>query len=316
MADILFEDYFQEFLKIMQKVQDNKKIIDSNYCEDCYNKFIDLFSKEQIDFVKENINKWHKEYLETDEYNLKHIESIWGCGFALYKCYIESSTRFGDEYLKYIDKNKKFETDSSGKSVFTALRYINGRAIHIANEILILLKNGYADGAYARFRTLFELSVLSDFIVKHGDEAAIKYMEYDGEKYGWASDILNIKNPNFYQIAENSNIKKEYFDLWKKEFKLCHKLIHASPQGTFARIALKKPMDAILIGPCDDGLSLPAVNSIEALYHIHCLYFGWDNEFMPLLWSNVLKKIKEETQNEFEHIQANSFDRMEDNNEQ
>ncbi len=315
MTDILFEDYFQEFINIMQQKQEDKDSIDFNYFEDCFNKFIDLFSKEQIDFVRENINEWHKAYLEADEYNLNHIEGIWGNGFALYKCYIESSTRFCDEYLKYIEKNKKFETNSDGKSVFTALRYINGRAIHIANEILILLKNGYADGAYARFRTLFESSVIADFIVKHGDEAATKYMEYKKERYGWASDILNIKNPNFYDIAENSNIKKEYFDLWKKEFKLCHKLVHASPQATFTRIALNKLMDNILIGPCDDGLSLPAVNSIEALYHIHCLYFGWDNEFMPLLWINVLKKIKEETQNEFDYIQANSFATEEDKND-
>ena len=32
--------------------------------------------------------------------------------------------------------------------------------------INVLMKNGYADAAYARFRTLYELSVIADFIDK------------------------------------------------------------------------------------------------------------------------------------------------------
>lgn len=42
-----------------------------------------------------------------------------------------------------------------------ALIQMHARALQISNEILVLLKSGYADGAYSRWRTLHELTVLS-----------------------------------------------------------------------------------------------------------------------------------------------------------
>lgn len=56
-------------------------------------------------------------------------------------------------------------------------------------EILTLVKNGLADGAFARWRSLFELSVISNFISSNSEEVAKAYYEAsegDGKWYDWA----------------------------------------------------------------------------------------------------------------------------------
>lgn len=151
--------------------------------------------------------------MEQDQDNQNYIESIWGKAFALYKCYIESSTRFSNEFFKYREECK-VKTD---ENKFIALAYINGRAIQVANEILVLMKNGYADAAYARFRTLYELSVIADFIDKHGDNVAKAYIEYDGNWYEWASCIITNKPKDkirFTDIEKESNIEVKDLSLW------------------------------------------------------------------------------------------------------
>ncbi len=60
--------------------------------------------------------------------------------------------------------------------VFFVLTRSHARACQIAREILTLIKNGYADGAMARWRALHEISVISSFIAKHGNEVAEKYL--------------------------------------------------------------------------------------------------------------------------------------------
>ena len=185
MDKILFYEEWLEFAEAMERI-----IQENNYSDDVASEkykagwdfFLSEFVKDKSEYIDSNLDKWHKDYLEQDQDNLNYIESIWGKAFALYKCYIESSTRFSNEFFKYREECK-VKTD---ENKFIALAYINGRAIQVANEILVLMKNGYADAAYARFRTLYELSVIADFIDKHGDNVAKAYIEYDGNWYEWA----------------------------------------------------------------------------------------------------------------------------------
>jgi len=52
------------------------------------------------------------------------------------------------------------------------------RACQVTNEIIILLENGYADGAMARWRTLHEIATVAAVIAKFGDELAERYVHY------------------------------------------------------------------------------------------------------------------------------------------
>jgi hypothetical protein len=53
------------------------------------------------------------------------------------------------------------------------------RACQVTAEIIVLLENGYPDGAMARWRTLHEISVTSTVLSDGGDELARRYLAHE-----------------------------------------------------------------------------------------------------------------------------------------
>ena len=60
-----------------------------------------------------------------------------------------------------------------------AILLVYARGIQTAEEIRTLLHAGFAAGAWARWRTLHELSVVALFISRHGDKVAEAYLAHD-----------------------------------------------------------------------------------------------------------------------------------------
>jgi hypothetical protein len=52
------------------------------------------------------------------------------------------------------------------------------RACQVTDEILVLLENGFADAAMARWRTLHEIAIVSAVLAKYGEEIAERYVYY------------------------------------------------------------------------------------------------------------------------------------------
>lgn len=73
-------------------------------------------------------------------------------------------------------KDVKEEAEESGDTVMAALANIFPRALLVAQEVICLLKGGFADGALARWRSLHELTVTAMYISKHGEKAAVAYL--------------------------------------------------------------------------------------------------------------------------------------------
>ena len=53
------------------------------------------------------------------------------------------------------------------------------RACQTTMEIISLLEDGLADGAFARWRTLYEIGVVASLIDIHGDDIAQRYLDHD-----------------------------------------------------------------------------------------------------------------------------------------
>jgi hypothetical protein len=66
------------------------------------------------------------------------------------------------------------------KEKYLILKRFHARSIRITKEIIVLMRNGYADGAMARWRSLFEICVLALFIFENDNELAIMYQDYLG----------------------------------------------------------------------------------------------------------------------------------------
>ena len=56
------------------------------------------------------------------------------------------------------------EEKDARKFMFLALQHLHGRACQMFLEILTLLRNGFGDCAYARWRSLYELNCTAYFI--------------------------------------------------------------------------------------------------------------------------------------------------------
>lgn len=97
--------------------------------------------------------------------------------------------------------------------ILYALDQIHARALHISNEILVLLKAGYPDGANARWRSLHELAVISVFLRKEDNEVSKRHLEYRAiNVFKDAQDYKKYYKKLGYQPMEKfvlEKIKKE-----------------------------------------------------------------------------------------------------------
>jgi hypothetical protein len=99
----------------------------------------------------------------------------WQKPIDLLEILIEMCMRAGAE----LNNPNKSKTTKPDDYLFYVLRRLHARACQISYEILSLLKAGFADGAQARWRTLYEIAVISYFITHQGQEIAKHYLQYE-----------------------------------------------------------------------------------------------------------------------------------------
>jgi hypothetical protein len=162
--------------------------------------------------AEEMLNQRHRRHERFRKRNIKR----WKEGFDALETLIVICSEAGEEF------NHSYRPTAARKNdlVFDLVVRHHARACHIAQEILSLLKSGYADAAHARWRALHEVNATSMFIAKHGKECAERFYfhdvvdSYDGmhehKKY---EDRLQEKAPSDDEIAA---CKTQYDALLKK----------------------------------------------------------------------------------------------------
>ena len=81
-----------------------------------------------------------------------------------------------EAYVNYVN-DLSYEEKFKHHNTFTAMLHIHGRALQEFLEIITLMKNGFADGAYARWRSMYELSIIASFITENGEKVAKEFIE-------------------------------------------------------------------------------------------------------------------------------------------
>lgn len=84
---------------------------------------------------------------------------------------LDAGAEFNKEYRDEASKTSNYK--------FDVLTRLHARGCLIVSEILSLLKHGFADGAYARWRTLHEIACISFFIWEHGQDVAKRFLQYE-----------------------------------------------------------------------------------------------------------------------------------------
>jgi len=104
----------------------------------------------------------------------KRLADHWGAAFDLTEMVMKVASAVGEFFYE-----KHVPADGQREPVFEALTRLLARACRIAEEVLVLLKAGYGQGAMARWRALDEVATVADFIAENGDDCAQRYFAYE-----------------------------------------------------------------------------------------------------------------------------------------
>lgn len=145
----------------------------------------------------------------------------WKPAFDLFETYIVICTEAGEQFNKALRPKAVEKCDIT----FDLVVRHHARACHIAEEILCLLKCGFADGAHARWRALHEVAVTAMFIGKHGDQCAERFYWHEiVESYKGMlihkeyENRLQEKGPSTEDIAEYKIMYESLIEKFGKDF--------------------------------------------------------------------------------------------------
>jgi len=115
---------------------------------------------------------------ETKKYQKsfnKQLDKKWGKLLDLLEVFVVLSEDIGAEFTDNV-------INAPTKNIsprFTILSRSHARSCQVSKEVITLLRNGFADGAHARWRTLHEIAIETNIINRNDDELAKKYISHD-----------------------------------------------------------------------------------------------------------------------------------------
>jgi hypothetical protein len=288
--NVLSKDNFMDSVKkAIQNVIDNyieqgltlddidKRIAKINFSE-LISDFTTQVAKDNVVYIKSAMyERILEERADTAEFMARQ-EQKWG------KCFVASESMYfmaigaAEEYCEFVKSNINKKDKKANRYTFVSLQHIHGRACQQYLEILYLMKHGFADGAYARWRSMYELSCIAVFIREYGEGVAKAYVgdsNSDNPWHDWAKEAqcfngIKKKHIKFSDIQDKCTIPSKE---WKAQYQLANKIVHASPQGTFNRLSSSGKTKVISAGHSDYGITTPAEHSAISLAIISSTFF-------------------------------------------
>ena len=141
-------------------------------------------------FFKALCKRWKDEHLlqryEVADFQ-QGLEQRWGRGLTLLRMLLTCCRELGQETAARHGRSKSTRYQFRR---WVALR-IHTRACQVMDEIICLLENGFADGAMARWRTLYELSVVAILIADGDETLAERYILHDAVEVKRQADVFD-----------------------------------------------------------------------------------------------------------------------------
>lgn len=184
-------------------------------------KAMNFAAKSLVKDLNKNWPDQHKwEMTETGNFR-QNLERRWGKGLSKLRMMLTITREIGGERSDRI-----YSIVSEEKAAqFEVLRRLHIRACQVISEILALLEGGFADGAIARWRTLYEIETVMALVGQCGNEMAERYLAHEVVESRKASELYDkcYENLGFQPIDEKTklNIENDYkfvLDKYGKEF--------------------------------------------------------------------------------------------------
>ncbi len=243
---------------------------------------------------KENFQKID---CETEQFKHRNFQR-WELGFQKLEMLRQISIEAGVEFQKQFLTIPEYVNDP----LLGVLMRQHANACRITGEIILLLRGGYADGALARWRTLFEISVTCLVLHKHGNEAANDYILHGKreafrgmEEYQKTAQEMNRESYSEDQILKMFQLKdqldqeksyhwaqkytgygkleklREYVGLgkWSHDYMWASRNVHAYYSEMLSLQAMSEAkQDFLLVGQSNSGMVEPASMTAITLMQI------------------------------------------------
>ncbi len=264
-------------------------------------KMITTSSDAMLKSMRETMFEQVLSFRSEEEEFLARQKQKWNHAFATSEALYIMNLEFAEEYQSYISQLDESQR-ADKKWRYLALQHIHGRALQIFLEIITLMENGFADGAYARWRTMYELAIVCDFIANHDEETAKTYYESsetDERYYDWAktSGEFDEKVKGHIRFSNLEDKSKLNTGEWNSQYQLANKIVHATPQGTFKRLSNNGKQSIIPVGRSDYGLTTPGEHSAITLVQITtmfgCLFKDFDSLLYIIIQNNWINIVRE-----------------------
>lgn len=108
---------------------------------------------------------------------MRRLELTWAKPLRLFDIHVALCQEIGSVRNDWLRKQRRRAKDIAVVDVVTRL---HGRAVQVAGEVQALLRNGFADGAMSRWRTMHELTVTAMLIAERGPSVAERYVAHVG----------------------------------------------------------------------------------------------------------------------------------------
>jgi len=118
------------------------------------------------------------------------------------------------------------------------------------------------------------------------------------ERYGWASERLQLKSPSFADIERAVEI-----DHLRPFYRMASHNVHANPRGVFFKLGLTGEMDILLTGPSNVGLADPGQNTALSVVLVTSSLVALDPILDSVVILNLMMNLSTETAEAFVAVQ-------------
>jgi hypothetical protein len=266
----------------------------------------------------------------------EHVQAQWAIGLDALEVQIGVITEIN---LRYVAQSNE-RNERSGRRIRQVLMSLHARACQIAQEILMLLTNGYADGAHARWRSLHEVGTVACFIVAHGERTAYRYVMHEvveslksaqEQLETWSFLLAFMRQLKLLErqcarlvTKYGKQFGKPYgwaahcfggrrttfrdiekvaqLEMIRPHYGLANNNVHAGAKGAAFRLGIGLTKDRVLlVGPSDRGLEDPGVLAAYSLMQATVTLLTYRPDIERLALARLVMKLTEEATSGFQH---------------
>jgi hypothetical protein len=251
-----------------------------------------------LHLVDENGEEWARDSRGYHAEFAERLTERWGEALDLCELMRLLSLEAG---IDYHDEHR-----DNGSPKHGVLAKLHAKGCLIADEILTLLRHGFASGAHSRWRALHEVAVVGSFLAAGDEELAIRFLNYEhveslagARDYQANADAIDYEPFSVEEMEEMEQVvedlsgkygslfKKRYgwaadhfghapsfreieqaanLDHYRSYYRMASHPVHAGPKGILFNLGLFDDAKVMLAGPSNAGLADPG--------HAMCISLG------------------------------------------